>query len=76
MPSSYVLVDVESGSEDFVFNQIKNILDVREAYVTFGMYDLIARVSAGTMDELKAVVCKIRLVDKIISTLTLMMIEE
>jgi DNA-binding Lrp family transcriptional regulator len=76
MPSSYVLVNIESGAEDFVLNQIKSIQEVKEAFVTFGMYDLIAKVSADTMDELKGIVCKIRIVDKIISTLTLLMLEE
>jgi DNA-binding Lrp family transcriptional regulator len=77
MPSSYVLINVESGAEDFVLNQLKNCSDVKEAYVTFGIYDLVAKVTASTMDDLKRVVSnKIRTVNKITSTLTLLMEEE
>ena len=76
MPRAFVLLNVETGSEDSVLNQLRKIDVVEEAYVSYGVYDLIARVKAGTMDELKeAVTHKIRTVDQVRTTLTLIMME-
>jgi DNA-binding Lrp family transcriptional regulator len=77
MPSAFVLINTESGSEDYVLKQIRAIGDVKEAYVSYGVYDLVVKVRANTMDELKEIVSyKIRSLDKVRSTLTLMMVEE
>jgi DNA-binding Lrp family transcriptional regulator len=77
MPRAFVLFNVETGSEDFVLKQLKNISSIEEAYVSYGVYDLIVRINAGTMEELKEIVThKIRAINQVRSTLTLMMIEE
>ncbi len=77
MPSAFVLINVESGSEDEVFKQVKNMPSVTEAYVSYGVYDLIIKVKAATMNELKDTVShKIRTLNKVRSSLTLIMIEE
>ena len=76
MPSAFVLINVETGSEDKVLKQIRNIVDVKEAYVSYGVYDLIVKVKSESMSELKEIVTyKIRSIDNVRSTLTLMMVE-
>jgi DNA-binding Lrp family transcriptional regulator len=77
MPRAYVLLNVESGSEDIVLKTIRSIGMVEEAFVSYGVYDLIIRVKADTMEELKdSVTHKIRMIPQVRSTLTLIMIEE
>jgi len=77
MPRAYVLFNVESGSEDAVLKQLKNIKNVEEAYVSYGVYDLVVRIRADTMEELKeSVTHKIRTIKQVRSTLTLIMMEE
>jgi len=77
MPRAFVLLNVESGSEDIVLKQLKNIGAVREAYVSYGVYDLITKIKTDTLDELKEIVThKIRSINQVRSTLTLMMMEE
>jgi DNA-binding Lrp family transcriptional regulator len=77
MPRAYVLFNVESGSEENVLKQLKNISNVEEAYVSYGVYDLVIRIKANTMEELKdAVTHKIRTIKQVRSTLTLIMMEE
>jgi DNA-binding Lrp family transcriptional regulator len=77
MPRAYVLFNVESGSEDTVLKQLRNINNVEEAYVSYGVYDLVVRVKADTMEELKdSVTHKIRTIKQVRSTLTLIMMEE
>jgi DNA-binding Lrp family transcriptional regulator len=61
---AFVLLNVETGSEDNVLKQIRKIGVVEEAYVSYGVYDVILKVKADTMEELKeAVTHKIRTVN-------------
>ncbi len=77
MPRAYVLLNVESGEEDTVLAQVKKIDLIEEAFVSYGVYDLILRIKANTMEELKdAVTHRIRVIKHVQSTLTLIMTEE
>ena len=76
MQRAYVLLNVETGSEDNVLKQLKSLGVVEEAYVSYGVYDLIIKIKADTMEELKEVVTrKIRTTNQVQSTLTLIMTE-
>jgi DNA-binding Lrp family transcriptional regulator len=77
MPKAFVLINVESGSEDQVLGELKLIEGVEEAYFSYGVYDLISKIKAETMELLKDLVTKkIRTLPKVRSTLTLIMMEE
>jgi DNA-binding Lrp family transcriptional regulator len=77
MPRAFVLINVESGSEDEVLKELKAIEGVEEAYFSYGVYDLITKIRADSMDKLKELVTrKIRTLSKVRSTLTLIMMEE
>jgi DNA-binding Lrp family transcriptional regulator len=77
MPRAFVLINVESGSEDEVLNELKKIEGVEEAYFSYGVYDLITKIKADTMEKLKEMVTRqIRALTKVRSTLTLIMMEE
>jgi len=76
LPSAFVLINAEIGSEDEVLKALKTIPNVREAYVVYGVYDIVARVEGETMEKLKDIVTwKIRRLDKVRSTLTMIVIE-
>ena len=77
MPSAFVLINVESGSEDDVLNELKTVEGVEECYFSYGVYDVITKVKADTMDKLKDLVTRrVRTLNKVRSTLTLIMMEE
>jgi DNA-binding Lrp family transcriptional regulator len=77
MPRAFVLINVESGSEDEVLKELKAIEGIEEAYFSYGVYDLITKIRADSMDKLKELVTrKIRTLSKVRSTLTLIMMEE
>lgn len=77
MPQAFVLFNVESGSEDQVLKDAKHIGGVQEAYVSYGVYDLIIKVKADSMETLKEVVThRLRTIKKVRSTLTLILTEE
>lgn len=76
MPSAYVLINTEIGFEDEVLRQLKKTTHVTEAYVVYGVYDVVAKVEADTMDKLKdTITSNIRRFDKVRSTLTMIMVE-
>jgi len=77
MPSAFVLINTEIGAESEVLEQLKDVEGVEEAYAVYGVYDVVARVKAETMDKLKEIVTwNIRRLDKVRSTLTMIVIEE
>jgi DNA-binding Lrp family transcriptional regulator len=76
MPLAFVLINSEIGAEDEVLKELRKIENVKEAYVVYGVYDIVAKVEAETMDKLKEVVTwKIRRLDKVRSTLTMIVME-
>lgn len=77
MPQAYVLINVESGAEEELVTSLKKVDGVLEAYYSYGVYDIIARIKADSMDKLKEMVSRrIRALNKVRSTLTLIMVEE
>ena len=76
MPRAFVLINVDSGSEDAVLKRLKEIGIVEEAYVSYGVCDLIIKVKADNIEDLKEVIThKIRTINNVRSTLTLIVLE-
>jgi DNA-binding Lrp family transcriptional regulator len=72
MPTAYVLLNTEIGSEKQVLKALKELDGVEEAYKLWGVYDIIVNVAAKTMDELKDIVThRIDEVGRIHSKLTM-----
>ena len=72
MPKAYVLINVELDGGSEVIDGLEAIMEVKEAYPLYGVYDIIARVEAGTEQELKDIISKeIRSLDKVRSTMTM-----
>ncbi|MGD8505104.1 MAG: Lrp/AsnC ligand binding domain-containing protein [Candidatus Bathyarchaeota archaeon] len=72
MPEAYVLVSTEVGSEDEVLEDLKKLDTVKEAHCVYGTYDIVARIEADSMDELKeATTWKVRKINKVRDTLTM-----
>lgn len=82
MPTTYILINSDLGSDVEIIKQIKNILDKEssvkyEVQGVYGVYDIIVKITADSMDHLRSIITnKIRKIDKVYSTLTMMVIEE
>jgi len=71
MALSYVLMNVKLGAEEKVLNEVRNMPNVKECNRAYGLYDMIAKVEADSMDQLKEIISwKIRRLDGVRSTLT------
>jgi DNA-binding Lrp family transcriptional regulator len=72
MTLAFVLLNVETGKEPKVIQDLREIYEVTATYLIYGVYDVIARVEAGNPEELKDVIgSKIRKIENIRSSLTL-----
>lgn len=77
MPIAFVLINAEIGSEDQVLDTLTKIANIQEAYVVYGAYDIVAKVEAESMAKLKEVITwKIRRLDKVRSTLTMIVMSD
>ena len=76
MPKAYVLINCNIGSEEFIMSQLKEVDLVKEVHGTFGAYDILVVVEADTVELLRdTIIWKIRKIEKIRSTLTMMVIK-
>jgi DNA-binding Lrp family transcriptional regulator len=77
MPTAFVLINTEIGSESDVLKELKKVEGVEEASAVYGVYDIVARVKGEAMDKLKEIVTwRIRRLDKVRSTLTMIVVED
>jgi len=76
MPSAFVLINAEIEFESSIFKELEKIPNIKEAHVLYGIYDVIAKVEAESMDKLKEIISRnIRCLAKVRSTLTMIIIE-
>ncbi len=81
MPTAYVLLNSDLGSDSSIIDEIKPILeneDVNfEVQGVYGVYDIVLKLSSDNAENLRAIITnKIRKISKVQSTLTMMVIEE
>jgi len=70
------LINCNIGSEESVMSKLKETDLVKEVYGVFGAYDIVVLVEADKVESLRDVITwKIRKIEKIRSTLTMMVIE-
>jgi len=73
---AFILINTEIGGENEVLKALMNIEGVEEAYVVYGVYDIVAKITAPDIETLKKIVStNIRKMPKVKSTLTMMVVE-
>ena len=74
-PTAFVMINAEIGEEEEVLRFLQEEIKVDEAYVVYGVYDLVAKVSSDTMKNLKdMVINQIRQARGVRSTLTMVIV--
>ena len=81
MPTAYVVMNVNADSEIDVIKSIKEMIKSSssvkyEIQGVYGVYDLVLKIVTEKIEDLRDLVAKIRRVDKIRSTITMLVIEE
>lgn len=76
MPEAIVLINTDIGTEEDVLRTLGEIEGVVEAYIVYGVYDIVAKVRAETTEALKEIISsRIRRIPKVRSTLTMIVVE-
>ena len=81
MPTSYILINSDLGTDESIIVKIKEILaDEKEIEYeiqgVYGVYDIILKLSSDNIDTLRSTITnKIRKITSVQSTLTMMVIE-
>ncbi len=76
MATAYVLVNCDLGFDTEIIDEIKQLEDVKEVHGVFGSYDILAKVESDNVENLRdTITWKIRKLNRVRSTLTLLTIE-
>ena len=82
MPTAFILINSELSHDEEIIGKIKEILDVDsdlkyQIQGVYGIYDIVLKVSSDVGPKLRKILTnEIRKIDKVKSTLTMMIIEE
>ena len=82
MPTAYVLLNSDLGTDESIISKIKEILkDEKDIEFTtqgvYGIYDIVLKISSDNTDILRNIITyKIRKINRVQSTLTMMVVEE
>jgi len=81
VPTAYVLLNSDLGSDESIITEVKQILTDEnikyEVQGVYGVYDIVLKLSSDDAEKLRAIITnKVRKISKIQSTLTMMVIEE
>ena len=76
MATAFVLLSAELGAEKQILVELNMIENVKEVHEVYGVYDIIAKVEADSIESVKEVITgKIRKLDRVRSTLTMLAME-
>jgi len=82
VPTAYVLINSDLGTDESIISKIKEILkDEKDVEFTtqgvYGIYDIVLKISSDDTDILRNIITyKIRKINKVQSTLTMMVVEQ
>ena len=81
LPTSYILINSDLGTDESIIEKIKGILADEgaiqyEIQGVYGVYDIVLKLSSDDIDTLRSTITnKIRKITSVQSTLTMMVIE-
>lgn len=71
MHKGFILLNCDLGAEEYIADELKQMEKINNAYLTFGAYDVIAEIQTKDQEELEKTIATIRKLSRVISTMTL-----
>jgi len=68
---AYFMAIVKQGREHEVAERLSKMEDVTESLVTYGLWDLVARIETNNLQKLDAIITEMRKIPEITQTSTL-----
>ena len=77
MISAVVLVNTDSNTQDTVLKSLRQVDGVEEAHALYGVYDLLIKIKANSIDKLKEITkLRIKTIAGVKNSLTLMVVQD
>ena len=51
MHKGFILLNCDLGAEEYIVDELKQMQNISNAYLTFGAYDVIAEIQTDNQDE-------------------------
>ncbi len=71
MHKGFILLNCDLGAEEYIVDELKQMQNISNAYLTFGAYDVIAEIQTEDQEEFEKVIATIRKLSRVVSTMTL-----
>lgn len=75
MHIGYILLNSDLGAEEYIVEELNQMENVKNAYLTFGAYDVIAEIHTEDQNGFEKTVSDIRKLSRVVSTMTLNVIK-
>ena len=75
MHKGFILLNCDLGAEEYILEELKQIQDISNAYLTFGAYDLIVEIQVESQEGFTKVIAAVRKLSRVVSTMTLNVID-
>ena len=71
MHRGFILLNCDLGAEEYIVDELKQMQNISNAYLTFGAYDVIAEIQTENQEEFEKMIATIRKLSRVVSTMTL-----
>lgn len=71
MHVGFILLNCDLGAEEYIVEELKQMPNVKNAYLTYGAYDVITEISTEEQKDFEKAVADIRKLSRVVSTMTL-----
>jgi DNA-binding Lrp family transcriptional regulator len=71
MHKGFILLNCDLGAEEYIVDELNQMQDISNAYLTFGAYDVIAEIQTKNQEEFEKAIATIRKLSRVVSTMTL-----
>lgn len=75
MYKGFILLNCDLGAEEYIADELKQMQNISNAYLTFGAYDVVAEIKTETEAEFGKVVSQVRKLSRVVSTMTLNVVD-
>jgi DNA-binding Lrp family transcriptional regulator len=71
MHIGFILLNCDLGAEEYIVEELKRMPNVKNAHLTYGAYDVITEINTKEQKEFEKAVADIRKLSRVVSTMTL-----
>ncbi len=75
MHKGFILLNCDLGAEEYIVDELKQMNQDSNAYLTVWAYDVIAEIQTDNPEEFAKVIAEIRKLSRVVSTMTLNVID-